>query len=404
MSATGHTLLLSLWALLLGACGQNAGPVEFGAAPRSNIRVVEGRGSSASLDVFLLAEAPGHIQSVGFTDRDVPLVISNGAVYELNGGTLDPRPVFAPSPEVSLGDARFISTRPSGGAWIGFDTELFRLDGFYLRAYDTGLSTAPRAVHSVTSGEFTGTWMEYDDGLSRTQDSELTFFPVDGLLASAIGPRHALLLTRDGLVRWAYDSDERLISESHLSDWGSFSDVAAGPSNLYAAGSQGVFRFTAEAQTQWTHFPLREGDDSAPLDAIRVDPITDELWLRSGNDGYRIAGDRIQRFDEVLHSDPILDRFGELIMADAATLFRASTGELNNAVSFQSEVLPWLEENCTQCHQNFTSYEVFSNHAADALARVQRGDMPRCAQNSRCETSTDYAVLLSWIRLGVPNN
>ncbi len=388
------------------ACGSPPPP-----APVELTRVEDAPARGDALAVEKVS-APASVDGLGGTNAGSVALFAGGRVYEWIGGRLEPRTLYAVgSDPTSLGAVHAIAPRHSGGAWVAAESGLFVLDGLYVsRSPLPGASGPVRSAIEAKEGLLAGLWLAADAGLYRRTPDALEKYQ---LLDSTAAPRaiavdaqgsSAFVLAGDQLFLLTH-LDGKLVSETPPLELTGVTAVGAGKGRLYAACEQGVLEWSAGKSPAWTLYTL--GGQAAR--ALAVDALSGAAWIRTDADLVKLEDGAL-----TAHSAPALSGVtermalatsGDLWLARAAELHRFKIGVGSVDVTFDRDLKPWLTTNCTRCHADFTSYEVFAPKAEAALAKVKAGDMPRCSGGVVCPveqrlSAEQYAVLEGWIRGG----
>lgn len=406
---------LTTTVLLLAGCGgtDTTNPNPTGPA------TITGAGTAGSFSVENALMSAEPIQQLGQTSAGTILSIINNQTYEVEAGELVHRPLFVDMEDPrSTGNVHHIAPRAEGGAWLSADAGLFIFDELFVTRSPL-LSDAGTvwSVQELAAGPLAGLWIGADDGLHKRTETLLQRFTVEGASGAAtrlaLEPqgRAAIAIIGDALVILEDDAGQ-LVSFLPELDTGAINAVAATSGALFVAGAEGLFRYTLGAE--WTRFTLSdEGQPATAALGLSADAATGALWIRTADQLLELRGDSLTHFAMSGGSSALtVDRFGDVWAAEDEGLSRKSLGaQTGERSSFATDVLPWVMENCSQCHsnqtQNFEDYEVFRGISEGALARVRSGDMPRCEGGVRCApeeamSPEQYAVLEQWLRDGTP--
>ncbi|MEQ9501452.1 MAG: hypothetical protein RIT81_31570 [Deltaproteobacteria bacterium] len=399
--------------LLLGCSGGERSTTPPPDAPASPVIVDETAPASASFSISASIPADGDIDTLGRTQAGTPIVAAQDRVYELVAGALEWRPLYVDGDEVSLSDVTVVAPRLAGGAWIAAGGRLFVLDGLYVLATPLALDAgAIYAIDEVATGPLAGLWIATEGGLYRRTDENLetwAFPDVTTVTDVAIEPngRFGLVVADDTYATLEMEDGE-VVTDGGAVELGAVRQVVASADAVWAAGAEGLLRFAVDDPKPYRHYTL--GAD-ADLVAIAADPVTGTPWVRTGTQLMEVDGPTIRAYamasSTVDHI--VVDNLGHVYVAEGDTLKRNGDMPSESATSFERDVIPWIQANCSQCHSNqtqdFETYEVFSEIAEDALSRVRRGDMPRCTGGVLCSpeqrlTAEQYAVIEQWLRDG----
>lgn len=414
--------VLSLVSIALAAAACGGDPEERPQPPGTpEVSVRHGAGTPAAFTTTEALTAEGTVQRLGVTGEGHLVAAVDGGLYELTGGLLEARTLYAGAGDPSSTGAVYaVAPRIGGGAWVAAEAGLFSIDDLY--TYKVPLLPEAGAVHSVSDapgGLLKGLWLATDDGLYRRDADRVTRYTVagvdgtvtqvavsgDGRLGAALFGETLVLLEPEG---------EQILTDRPPLDTGAISAVAAGPNGIYVGAEKGLF-VLADSESQWVRHTLAaQGAPSAAVMALSIDKAMAAVWARTESGLVRFESGELTSYERAAGDGMSLlavDNFGDVWTAAGAELDRSSIGSAGSSATFSEDVLPWIQEQCSMCHmnqtQNFEDFEVFAEIAEAALARVRSGDMPRCDGGLRCPSEQrlqqeDYAVLEQWIRAGMP--
>ncbi|MFO0723279.1 MAG: hypothetical protein U1E65_05830 [Myxococcota bacterium] len=370
----------------------------------------------------LNATAP--ISAAGLDVAGGVVAAGDSIAFEEQGGTLFTRALYAAGDDpLETGPVRGVAPRLEGGAWIGAARGLFLIDGLYLAKSSLSVgSGAVSALASAMRGPLAGLWIGAPEGLYwRQADStvRLGIVGLDGAVsqlamdsAGAIGA----VIAGDALVILLPGQAGALLSLRPPIPLTGLRGLAAGGGAVYAASAEGLLRYRASDDPPWTF--LSPSPEPFAARAVGAE-ASGAAWVLGKDQIYRVD------LDGGWTSFPAppalaagtataamtIDGAGDLWFAAGSSLEHRGKGA-SAAVSFQTDVLPFIVARCAECHSNqtadFRDRTVFAARAEVALARVITGDMPRCAGGLACPSEqhlkpADYEVLDRWIRAGKPD-
>ena len=389
--------------MLAIACGPIAA-----APPPETLRTITGTGTVGARLTVELIDTVDPITRIG-TSTDGTIIITAGdRVLEQTAEGLQHRTLYAePTDPTSLGTVSSISPRQPTGAWLATDTGLFVLQAQYVsHAPITAGMGALGTVTEATAGPFTGLWLSASNGIYRRQDESTQRYQVQGTEGSAataaVDPlgTAAMVVANGQLFALTPGEPTPIADPGPVS--GEIFGLAASNKTLWAATTQGLVRYQADATPKWSRFTL----SGETIDAVAVDSLSGSTWAKSGARLFRIDADAITAFDISPGEGQLaVDHLGDVYSFTGHSLQRIEAGTPGAAVSFQTQLKPWLAQHCQRCHADFKAIDVFLPKAGTALQRVESGDMPRCEGGVICPvegrlTADQTALLEQWIRGG----
>lgn len=381
--------------------------------------------SAPSLGVALATEelmAPDALEAWGRPGGDgtgstTLVVVAGGHVFEVSGGTLHGRTLYAaPGDPDTLGQVAAVRPRQAGGVWLAGDQGLFMLEGDYVSKspLEVGMG-ALSAVSERSGGVLAGLWLGAQDGLYRRQSTRF-----DRLNIANAPPvvRHVAVDRAGTLAVAVCDqalfalqvTENQLHSTATALEPGVVHGVAGGDGFVVVASDLGLLRLKATAPLRWEQFTLAEqGTDAVEVLAVQVDDEGTRVWARTQTTVVLLHNEQLTG-----HSVPAaagagsmlaVDTHGDVWTAQGSVLTRHVASDGMAVPTFANDVTPWLSTHCTRCHADFTTYSVFAPRASLALQRVSNGDMPRCEGGVVCPTqqrltAEQYDVLDRWISGG----
>lgn len=392
--------------------------------PSAEITFEDRAPAVGALSVEAAIDLGARIDIIGLSEEGNVLAIAEGEIFEISRTEATRRSLYAaPGDPTALSTVYGVTPRRAGGAWLAAEAGLFALDTHYVtRSPIEAGAVGVRAVEEASAGPLEGLWLGTELGVFLSRPDRFERLRIsgvegrpsgiaverEGMAALILSGRDVTLLesTRDGLV-----------SDLPPIDVGEVSAVVASESALYAASDRGLVRWRASDSPAWTLFSLSpSGEPPMPVLALAVDPATGDVWARGARTLVRLANDALTAFEARTLAEGeaawiTVDGSGGVWTVASSRLERASPSNAIVEVSFARDVRPWISANCSLCHrnqtQNFEDYDVFSEKADIALARVRAGDMPRCAGGLPCPpeqrlAAETYSVLEEWIRAGKP--
>lgn len=392
-------------AVLIAGCG-GSDPSEPQTTPFTTIDRAPLQGAWTTESARAVSTAP---EALGINEEHRLVLAAAGGVFAEVRGVLQDRPLYVGTDEApSMGKVFSVHPKSGGGAWLAGEQGLYSVERHFVTR--SPLSEALSEVHQVAdvpSGALKGLWILDTAGLWLR--SEGSFDKVNAhltsptLIAADAWGRFALMASTSDLV--LLNMQDGVLQSLDIDlDTGTIYGLTGTPNAVWVAASNGLFKTDG---TRWTHYPL-----GAKATEIAADPATGAVWVRT-------EGGLIQVTDNVTTRYPTggdeiglaVDQLGDVHSLASGALLRRGTGAADgNAVDF-AMLKPWLQANCSTCHNNqtanFEDYAVFVERAEEALARVRTGDMPRCGGGIRCPpeltlSPSDFAVLEQWVRDGAP--
>jgi hypothetical protein len=391
-----------------GACG-DAAPSDL-AAP-----IVDG-----TLTVVDAPRAPDGVReldappsAVGVTwGGELVAAIDGGLVQSTEAG-LAPLPFFsdAPGEAEPARDVIAIAPRRRGGAWILAANGLYRTEGGFHVRVDPSIVGGVGA-DLVVAPPFDGLWIATSTSLLRLTDAAIFTYELPG----AAGTRDLEAADDGSGLVWAGESgvrtlrlapDGRVEARPAAGELDHPWAVAEDAGRWWVAA--GALYASADPEAGWTRYPTSE-----PVLSIGRGP-DGRLWFTSADELYALEAGQdavAEKLYGAVRAEPLsATRFapsGDVWVVRGAQALRWRPEAA--PPTFEADVRPWLEATgCVDCHAgpaiDFRDYDDFRGVAADALARVESGDMPRCG-NEVCgpegRLAPDaYRVLETWLQTGM---
>lgn len=297
--------------------------------------------------------------------------------------------------------------RNEGGAWVVASNGLYRTEGLHYVAVDPSLTGGRAGFAAWTPPPLEGLWVAAEGQLLRRSPRAASAYTWD-----APGDVRALEVAPDGGSALVVSSDGAWSLESREDDGFERFEVEAPVEERAATAHIDGFWWLAGASltstndltgaaAEWTRRAV-----PAPVDAVGRGP-DGAVWWTDASGLYALHEDEARRLDPSAIEHAVFAPSGDVwvLTATAARGWRAG-----DRPSFANDIAPWLEaEDCIGCHLapalDFRRYADFRSVAADALRRVEEGDMPRCG-NNLCPPDQQipperYEVLDRWIATGM---
>jgi hypothetical protein len=393
-------------AVLIVGCGSAPKPPP----PAPTFSTVSGApqsGTALQSEQLMLAT---DIRKFGVSSQGTLVVSLDDSTYEYTGGVLVERTLYAETGEpTSLGAVSSIGPRAGEGAWLAAANGLYELDGFYL-TLSPQMPGQVRAAYEQPSGLMQGLWLATDQGLVYRTTAATNAFTIDGdkdvsqIVVEPMGD-DAFAVFGGTLYRLTLTGDSMTAEQVPMTT-GAVRGIAASTGNLYAATPIGLVRWNATLSPAWQVITLAADGQQLSLDAVATDPVSGTVWALAGSQVIEVDGTTRTSYPQGVGNSIAVDQLGDVWLMNGAQLTRLQSTVSGTAVSFASQVQPFISANCTTCHADFTTYDVFKTKAADALRRVSSGDMPRCTGGIPCAADQhlkpdQYSVLEQWIRGGM---